>query len=283
MSSSFASHSVPVTPTGPDAPKPAEATKPSGINPIAEIPNPPTQETPSKKERPADIPEKFWDAEKGEVRTTELLKSYTELEKARTAPPKEGEAKTPEQLKAEADAAAKAKEEADKATAPVPTQFVKFNDEFAKDGKLSDESYKELADKHGLSKEYVDLYIAGLQAKQAEYSKTVAEAAGGEEQLSKLFDWAGKTLSNDELEAANKALGSGDKAAAALAVRGLAARYQAENGKEPSLISGDAPEAGVKPFNSTAEVVSAMSDPRYKTDPAYRREIEKRLDISSVI
>ena len=37
-------------------------------------------ETPARQ-RPDDIPEKFWDGERGEIRTEALLKSYTELER----------------------------------------------------------------------------------------------------------------------------------------------------------------------------------------------------------
>lgn len=42
----------------------------------------------SSPERPDYIPEKFWDAEKGEVRIDGLAKSYTELEKNRVNPDK---------------------------------------------------------------------------------------------------------------------------------------------------------------------------------------------------
>jgi len=40
-----------------------------------------------KPQRPDNIPEKFWDAEKGEVRLDELAKSYAELEKAKSEAP----------------------------------------------------------------------------------------------------------------------------------------------------------------------------------------------------
>jgi hypothetical protein len=41
------------------------------------------------RQRPEDIPEKFWDSERGEIRTEALLKSYTELERkmGSTPPP----------------------------------------------------------------------------------------------------------------------------------------------------------------------------------------------------
>ncbi|MCS6855979.1 MAG: hypothetical protein NZ523_14685, partial [Elioraea sp.] len=54
-------------------------------------------EAPARK-RPADVPEKFWDEEKGEIRLDALLKSYRELERRlsqRAGPP--GEDADPEE------------------------------------------------------------------------------------------------------------------------------------------------------------------------------------------
>ena len=36
-------------------------------------------------------------------------------------------------------------------------------------------------------------------------------------------------------------------------------------------------------FQSRAQVVEAMSDPRYKKDPAYRQQVYNRLQNSNVI
>jgi hypothetical protein len=35
-------------------------------------------------------------------------------------------------------------------------------------------------------------------------------------------------------------------------------------------------------YRSVAEVVAAMSDPRYKSDAAYRSDVERKLAISNV-
>ncbi len=50
----------------------------------AEAPSPAEEVERSEPERPAHVPEKFWDAEKGEIRTEALLKSYAELERRLT-------------------------------------------------------------------------------------------------------------------------------------------------------------------------------------------------------
>ena len=56
-----------------EAPPEAEAPSPTEDGPPAETP-----------ERPAHVPEKFWDADTGRIRTEALLKSYAELERRLT-------------------------------------------------------------------------------------------------------------------------------------------------------------------------------------------------------
>jgi hypothetical protein len=270
------SHQIPVVPTGPDAPAPEK--KPENAAPPQNTTPPVDQKS---AERPANIPEKFWDAEKGAVRTEDMAKAYSELEKKQSAP---GDKKPDEKPADQKPNEQKPEDKKQEPPQELPKPFVKFSEEFSKEGKLSDESYKELADKHGLSREYVDLYIAGVQATQTAYFDAVYKETGGEEGFQKLSEWANANVPKEELTAVDKALASGDKAQAALAVRGLHARYQAENGKEPNLLDGETTgPSGATPFQSTAEVVKAMSDPRYAKDPAYRAEIDKRLAVSDVI
>lgn len=233
--------------------------------------------SPSKPARPDHVPEKFWDAEKGAVRTDELLKSYSELEKTKekpkeVVPPETEEKPAPDE---------KPKEEP---TEKLPAQFEKFQEEFTETGELSEESYAELESKFGHSRQIVDTYIAGIKARTAEYHGAIYAETGGEEGFKALSEWANENVSKDELSAVDEALASGDKAKAAVAIRGLYARYTEENGREPVLLGGDSsgPSSGVVPFKSRAEVVAAMSDPRYKNDPAYRDQVAERLDRSTV-
>ena len=66
-------------------------------------------------------------------------------------------------------------------------------------------------------------------------------------------------------------------------VAGLMATYQENVGYEGRMLSGrNAPDVGgLQPFRSQAQVVAAMSDPRYDNDPAYRADIAARLEISN--
>ncbi len=270
--SDFASHEVPVTPTGPDAPEaqPKENVQTS---------NPPEVNT---QERPEWLPEKFKSPE-------ELAKAYSELE-SKLGQQKPNETSAPATAQNPENKQEKTNEEKPEnkqddpnPSTELPEHFEKFSQEFSEKGELSPESYKELQEKHGLSKEYVDLYIEGVKARQTAYFNAIYSETGGEEGFTKLSEWANENLSKEELAAVDAALASGNAATASLAVRGLMVKFREASGVEPKLLGGDAPEPGVKPFASVAEVTAAMSDPRYAKDPAYRAEVEKRLAVSDVI
>lgn len=211
------------------------------------------------------VPEKFRKQD-GSLDSDALLKSYKELETRQSKTPEPKDDKTPTITE----------------KAISTDDMAKLNDEFAKSGKLSDDTYKSLAGK-GLSKELVDNYIAGQTARANAYTNSLREHVGGKEALDSLIEWAGNNLSDSEIKTANKALTGGDSESAKLVLDGLRARYTKANGKDPSLLNsaGGDKTPDVKPFASNAELVEAMSDPRYKNgpkgDPAYRKQVEARI------
>jgi len=62
-----------------------------GHHPMTEDSTAPEAATDGVPERPADVPEKFWDAATGTVRTEALLKSYAELERKLGSAGQDGE------------------------------------------------------------------------------------------------------------------------------------------------------------------------------------------------
>ena len=66
-------------------------------------------------------------------------------------------------------------------------------------------------------------------------------------------------------------------------VQGLYTRYQNAMGVEPNLVTGRPATSGPVPYRSTAEIVTAMSDPRYGKDVAYTEDVQKRVGGSNVI
>ena len=104
---------------------------------------------------------------------------------------------------------------------------------------------------------------------------------GGEEQFQAMVEWAKANLSKAEIEAYNRAVESNDLTVVENAVLSLAYRYQREVGRDPKLLGGG--NASGSGFQSVAQLIEAMKDPRYEKDPAYRREVEQRLARSNIL
>ena len=84
-------------------------------------------------------------------------------------------------------------------------------------------------------------------------------------------------LAPEEIAAYDAVVTSGDPNSVYWAVQGLRSKYVEANGYEGKQVSGNRavrPEPG---FRSQAELARAISDPRYRDDPAYRMDVEQKL------
>ena len=59
--------------------------------------------------------------------------------------------------------------------------------------------------------------------------------------------------------------------------------FQSEVGTEPDLLGGTISNNSTDVYRSTNEVVAAMDDPRYLSDPAYTKDVEEKLSRSNVL
>lgn len=127
----------------------------------------------------------------------------------------------------------------------------------------------------------VHTYLAGAKAAWADYGRSIRESVGGDATFKEAQAWAESNFSPAELEAYNESVLSGNAEQAKLAVAGMVARYRSARGNSPRLVEGDG-HAGVSAagFESQAQVVAAMSDPRYRSDPAYRESVRNRLRVT---
>ena len=148
--------------------------------------------------------------------------------------------------------------------------------------------YDQLAEA-GFNREMVDAYLSGLQYKATQDTAlsvkevaSIKESLGGEAEYSKMIEWAAANLSAEEVEGFNQIINTQPMAAVKMAITGLHARYSAVEGREPKLIGGRAPKGSTDKFESTAQLVAAMSDPKYSTDPAYQRKVQEKLSRSSI-
>ena len=162
-------------------------------------------------------------------------------------------------------------------------------------GEIPEEMYQSLLDA-GLSANAVDSYLKGVAVDRGfiegeegtaeelaqEEVKGIRDSIGGDEAYGKMVDWALNNLSKPEIEAFNEATNTMSGPQLGMMVQGLYTRYQNAMGVEPSLYSGRPAASGPTPYRSTAEVVAAMSDPRYGKDVTYTEDVQRRLGGSDV-
>jgi hypothetical protein len=243
-----------------------------------------TQAKPAADEAPARpewLPEKFKSPE-------DMAKAYAELEKKLGGQPPKPAVETPkiETPKIETPTAkpedapktdeAPTEEAAQEAVKAAGLDFNALSAKVIETGALEADDYAKL-EATGLPKAMVDTYIEGVKALAEQRAAEVYREVGGKEAADKILSWASTALNEGEIEAFNSLVEKGDLNATKLAYAGLKARMEAAVGREPKLVSGinDTPSGDV--FQSWKQVTTAMADPRYKTDPAYRASVEAKL------
>ena len=159
--------------------------------------------------------------------------------------------------------------------------FSVFQDEYNETGTLSQEAIKAL-DEQGISEEMVATWLQGQEAVAEQAVEHLYNEVGGEQNYNLMMEWASDNLQPWEVEAYNKQIENLD-ANTNFAVLGMQARYQNSVGMLPNLMSGDVGEDIAPRFESLAELTSAMSDPKYEKDPAYRARVAQKLRFSSVL
>ena len=157
--------------------------------------------------------------------------------------------------------------------------------EEAQGEEFKEETMKELADSDPteLAKMYLE-YRNNQPANSISNEQAIElkNSIGGEEQYTRLMEWASQNMSESEIDMYDSVMESGDRNAAFFAMQALSYKYGDSVGVEGKLVQGKAPTETAKGFKSQAEVVAAMQDPRYDRDPAYRQEIMAKLESSNV-
>jgi len=159
------------------------------------------------------------------------------------------------------------------------------NEYYENDGKLSDETFEKLAQMD--SKDLLEAYMQVQSQPQvddftADQVTEIQNFVGGEEQYNNLVGWASQNMPENFVNAFDNLISVGDPDMIKLAVTGLQAAFQEANGYEGRMLSGKPAQTKADVFRSQAEVVEAMSDPRYDRDPAYRQDVFAKLDRSDL-
>ena len=163
---------------------------------------------------------------------------------------------------------------------------------YENEGAISEETmerFKEMS-----SSELVEAYMA-IRDRNPDidgggYSEDLSDAemnqvynsAGGEAEYNNLTSWAAQNLDESKMDAFNDIIDRGNSTSIQIAVAGLRAEYEAQEGYEGRMLTGKAARSSGDVFRSQAEVVQAMNDPKYDRDPAYRQDVYDKLERSNL-
>ena len=212
----------------------------------------------------------------GKYKTAEELeKAYGELQK------KLGEQESKEEEVTE-------EEPTQEDVNPTVSLITDASSEYAEKGELSKETLEKFSEMSStdLVNAYVEMQSNAPQqtTEVADLSdnevNTIKNSVGGEKSYEEIITWAGQNLAKDSLEAFDGLINTGNVKAIQLALSGLKAEYENSNGYEGRMLTGKSAKTSSDIFRSQQELVSAMSDPRYENDPAYRQDVIAKLDRS---
>ena len=109
------------------------------------------------------------------------------------------------------------------------------------------------------------------------------EMIGGEQVYKDMLDWAGQSLSPEEIDMYDAVMAKGDPNSIFFAVQALNNKYSDAVGTEGQLLTGRTSASSANnTFRSQSELVAAMSDKRYDSDPAYRSDVMRKLENSDL-
>ena len=218
-----------------------------------------------------------------------LEKAYIELQKKLGQDGKEEEAPQAED-KGEAEEVLQEQSEEDTPSfSPSAEVILSASEEFENSGELSQDTLEKFGQmsSQDLVKAYMEVQ-KGLPNDEAAPAvdlsdsdvNSIKNAAGGEEAYNNMTSWASNNLDQRSSEAFDEVINSGSIDAIKLAVSGLKAEYEKAVGYEGRQLQGKPPASTKDVYRSQAELVRAMSDPRYDNDPAYRQDVMQKLEQS---
>lgn len=267
--------------------------------------------------RSGNVPEKFVDANSGEVNMEAFVNSYKELEKqfhggqqaeapATPVAPAPEAAPSPEAAPVEEAApevpavdelalrdpepkAEVVEEEAAPANAPkgvTTEEWTAWKMEIMRSGDITAETKATIKERLGLPEEVINDYVDSQRAQMRAGFSKAADVVGGQDSLSKIFGWASNNLDADTREVINAGLAG---PAWETTLRGLEAQYNSAQSARPKAAemthsvkdaSPAAPDAAAG-FASLQEFQQLRSDPRYGKDRRYTEGVNQRAAMTN--
>lgn len=158
--------------------------------------------------------------------------------------------------------------------------WVRWGKEIDSADSVSDVTRKEIREKMGADEVIIEQLIKGRKALAKQSWDDAASVVGGDDNLKRMFKWAKDNLTEEEVNATNRALRTN---ASKNILLGLKARYEQQNppkapSQEPRPMDNRVNQSqvpqSVQVFNSFAEQQAALRDPRFRVDSAYRNAVE---------
>ena len=213
----------------------------------------------------------------------DLLKAYNELQKKLSSPGSEEEEEDSEEPVEAAEEPVEEEVEVDEIDEHVKT-FIEISNRFESEGGLNEADLETLTSMD--PKDLVETYFryhqsqtqnaTAIAATQAEMQE-IRNSVGGDEAYGEMIGWASENLDDAEIAQFNAVVGTNNPAAIRYAVESLSNRWKSVEGYEAPLVTGRKAPSKAKGFRSQAELSRAIADPRYRTDPAYRMDVEEKL------
>lgn len=166
----------------------------------------------------------------------------------------------------------------------TPEAAAKIEAEYEENSELSAESLKALEDA-GFKPAFVKSFLQGQESIASAYVSQIIQYAGGQTQWDTLI---GHLHSNspETVEVLEDAMNRQDLKAVKATINLAKASHKAKFGaaparnvaaKAPAVAAKAAQQTQIEAFKSSDEMVKAMSDRRYATDPAYRAQVRAKV------
>lgn len=158
--------------------------------------------------------------------------------------------------------------------------YEELQKEYLENGDITQETREKLH-KIGMSEDFINDFIEGKKAqnaqKVAQEQAELADFIGGKDTFDSVIKWAASNLSQEEIASINSIR---DMTAAKLILQGLKSRMNDNEGTIPQFVNGSGQSFTEDIFESKEQVMEAIRDKRYKTDPAYVKKVTAKIQAS---
>lgn len=237
------------------------------------------QQQQQKPTKPAGVPDKFWNAEKGEVNYEAWGKSTSELEKSLT---QKQQQKGDQQQQKDGQQSADDKSAQD-AVNKAGLNWDALGEKIVDTGTIEDSDFEAL-EKAGIPRSVVEDYIAGINSGRESAKAKSEEFVGGKEVLNTILSRAASELTKEQIAFYNAQLR--DPATYKEALTVLKARFAPGDGEPSSMLHGGGGSNTSVGFQSAYEQNEAINKRNergqrlYDVDPAYRAQVRQRIALA---